>query len=1015
MAIIAVSIGLLWVVSAPRSLEKLTPYIEKEINSKSSKYKVDIGGTFIRWSGFKRAFTIDLKNIDLLNKTNDRVANFPKASFDFSIFRFLRGRILSSDVTLHEPVFHIPIADLLPKKEAEYDEEAQKNIQYQAVFKRIYKFFDDENLNLPINSLVIKNAEIVIDNGSSEFVWQVKNSRIRVDKLGKENRLISEASIALGSVEMNFHTDASMDDDKMLDLKLGFEGLPSNIATDIFPDVEILRNINILSDGSFNLLVDKSGDVSQAIFSLKNISGAFNLPRFFPQPIKFNEAHIRGSVYDSFSSVAIDEIMLVLGDATISASGIIKKNTEYPSLEADVKIANLATDDLQKYWPIKLGVKSRDWVVANITKGMIKQANGQFNFTQKDMESLAKWSKNKIYNIPPPLSENAIKSSIDIENANVHYNKNLPDIENAWANVKISAKSLDVTGSKAKSLGAELTNISVSIPDFWQRPLRLEVGGDFIGKNKDAVEFLKRTVKNIEQNDAMESIYNSTGDVSGNIMLEIPIKKALTYNEMDLRIDADFKNAVFKSFFNGNDFKNSNMSVKLNNFDLHIEGNTKSQGRKFDVVFDKNFSRKSKYKARYTLKGNVDSNVLKRMKIADIPYASGDFYINSTITEYAKYKNISGRIDLKNTFVNIDKIGFAKGKGAAGKVVFKAVQKEGEPLNVEEFTVKGAEFSAEGNMRISSAGGLEELNLSRAKFSKNDLSLKYSENAKSIKIETSGKGLDLSEVAFSDILKKNSEVKKTLSVQGKFDTLYMKNSEEFSDVSVDVDCSYAECVSVNLYGKIRGDKFIAASLKPLGDRSSLRIESDDAGVVINSLGITKHVKGGALTLNSTFAKKEGKTIAQGVVEIRDFVAVKTPTLGKLLTLASLKGITDILNNKGISFKKFSAPFTLSDGVIKVSGAKSSGSSIGITAEGDIDTNKSEINLKGAIVPAQAVNKILGQIPVVGTLLTGGKNEGIIATKYKIKGSYADAKVTVNPFTILTPGFLRNIFDILPDR
>ena len=113
----------------------------------------------------------------------------------------------------------------------------------------------------------------------------------------------------------------------------------------------------------------------------------------------------------------------------------------------------------------------------------------------------------------------------------------------------------------------------------------------------------------------------------------------------------------------------------------------------------------------------------------------------------------------------------------------------------------------------------------------------------------------------------------------------------------------------------------------------------------------------------------------------------------------------------MSAKKFEAPFSLTDGVINVKEGKTSGSSIGITMDGAIDINRDEVDLKGLVVPAQEVNKFLGKIPFIGDLVTGGENEGLIATRYSIKGSYDDAKVKVNPLSILTPGFLRNIFKI----
>lgn len=53
-----------------------------------------------------------------------------------------------------------------------------------------------------------------------------------------------------------------------------------------------------------------------------------------------------------------------------------------------------------------------------------------------------------------------------------------------------------------------------------------------------------------------------------------------------------------------------------------------------------------------------------------------------------------------------------------------------------------------------------------------------------------------------------------------------------------------------------------------------------------------------------------------------------------------------------------------------------------------------------------VNSLLSSIPLVGEILTGGS--GLIAATYTMKGPSKDPQVSVNPLSILTPGFLRKI-------
>ena len=51
------------------------------------------------------------------------------------------------------------------------------------------------------------------------------------------------------------------------------------------------------------------------------------------------------------------------------------------------------------------------------------------------------------------------------------------------------------------------------------------------------------------------------------------------------------------------------------------------------------------------------------------------------------------------------------------------------------------------------------------------------------------------------------------------------------------------------------------------------------------------------------------------------------------------------------------------------------------------------------------------MPIVGQILSGGENEGLIAIRFGVRGTTAKPDVTVNPLSALTPGFLRNMFNV----
>jgi len=66
------------------------------------------------------------------------------------------------------------------------------------------------------------------------------------------------------------------------------------------------------------------------------------------------------------------------------------------------------------------------------------------------------------------------------------------------------------------------------------------------------------------------------------------------------------------------------------------------------------------------------------------------------------------------------------------------------------------------------------------------------------------------------------------------------------------------------------------------------------------------------------------------------------------------------------------------------------------------------------VPGFALNNLLSNVPLLGPLLTGGKDGGLFAVTYQLSGPLDDLKTDVNMMSAMTPGALRELFISSPD-
>ena len=146
-------------------------------------------------------------------------------------------------------------------------------------------------------------------------------------------------------------------------------------------------------------------------------------------------------------------------------------------------------------------------------------------------------------------------------------------------------------------------------------------------------------------------------------------------------------------------------------------------------------------------------------------------------------------------------------------------------------------------------------------------------------------------------------------------------------------------------------------------------------------------------------------ISNGLLTIEKFKVKKVPAFAKLLTLASLQGIADLLTGEGIRFTDFEMKFSNKKDLTTIEEMYAIGPAVSILMEGYIESKKI-VSLRGTLVPATTINKSIASIPLLGNLLIGKKTgEGVFGVSFKIKGKPEDLKTTVNPVKTLTPRFI----------
>ena len=177
--------------------------------------------------------------------------------------------------------------------------------------------------------------------------------------------------------------------------------------------------------------------------------------------------------------------------------------------------------------------------------------------------------------------------------------------------------------------------------------------------------------------------------------------------------------------------------------------------------------------------------------------------------------------------------------------------------------------------------------------------------------------------------------------------------------------------------------------------------SDNAEPFVKKFKFIKGFEGGIID----FFSINKNDVSKSKIKIFKFKVKEVPALATLLSLASLQGIADLMTGEGIRFEEFDMRFSNKNDLMKIDEIYAIGPAISILSSGYIEKNNL-VSLRGTLVPATTLNKVIGSIPFLGKILVGKKTgEGVFGVSYKIKGPPKNLKTTVNPVKTLTPRFI----------
>ena len=503
-------------------------------------------------------------------------------------------------------------------------------------------------------------------------------------------------------------------------------------------------------------------------------------------------------------------------------------------------------------------------------------------------------------------------------------------------------------------------------------------------------------------------------------------------SKKDIEINGDFSSKDLK-------FNKSDLSLisDLFPYEIMFESINFTTKNDFSFILDKKYKIKNlkitskvnlhelSAKNDFDIKSilpDLSKNILLKNHLINIIYEKDKFDISgkgSALFQkeesnidyiYKKNKeviNFKANLDIGKNPFKLSFINYEKKKNLDSKIKFEIISNDQKQFLIKELDyIENKNKFLLRNILLDKEFKIENLDKINLEFKDvenkiNQLEITRNENIFFLKGSSFNANKLIEDLLDSKEDKKFELFNKNLDLNINIDKVFIDDEYLLNNLSGKIYFKKNNINDANLSAFFSNDEKFTFTVNTNNEGKVTTLYSAKAKPFVKRYKFIKGYDGGYLDFYSV--NKNNKSNSK--LKIYDFNLKELPALTKLLTLASLQGIADLLSGEGIGFDEFEMNFENQNNLTTINEIYAIGPAISILMEGYVEKNKL-VSLRGTLVPATTINKAVGTIPILGKILVGKKTgEGVFGVSFKIKGPPKDLETTVNPIKTLTPRFI----------
>lgn len=708
---------------------------------------------------------------------------------------------------------------------------------------------------------------------------------------------------------------------------------------------------------------------------------------------------------------AIVTVAAASGATTVAVmQAQLGREAEQLTAQGALQLDRLALADLSQFWPAPWGGHARPWIVENIVGGTARDGRLRFGGTIRTDGSAQQLT--------------ALDVTLHGDDVAIAWLAPVPPLRNAQALLTMTGPDvIEVRVPTARQGSIPLQNGLVRITGLSVKDQDLSVVADIAGGAvPEILTLLKHPKLNLLSTHPIK-IERPAGTANARLAVALPLEEDLQLEQVTIHAAGTLAGLRLGGLVAERDVDRGRIAFDVTQDGLRAEGNAAIAGIPSEVVVTMDFTDgpPGHVTQTATVNGRATPQQLTAAGMDSGQVLTGGMVgVAAELIERAgQGATIQVAADLAQAQVRL--LGWRKEPGAPARATATLKVKDERLTGIPALHAEGAGLLIDG--RAEMAGNQpSRLVLTRVQLGPTRAAgviVLPAEPGQPLRAELHGTMLDVSgELGAKKDGSKGSapktEAPKTEPLKAgpivadlRFDTVRLAAGAELHGVR-----AYAEYDGTTvraLQVQTTGPERLQALIAPGGTGRRLTVRIADGGAVLNGLGVTDSLIGGALAIDGQFDDRTAASPLTATLDITEFHLRDAPWVGKLLQALSVYGLPEALSGPGLKFSRLIAPFVWNGESVFVGESQAFSASLGITAKGVADLGRDTLDLTGTVVPFYAVNAALGRLPTVGRLFSPEQGGGLFAVTFGVRGPTGNPSVSLNPLSVLTPGLARRVF------